>query len=161
MEETLSPEKGVAEYDFGPALRIEQYKCMERAVCWLTVRWDSDALGRAAEAEDGAWPFPRGISPSDIDGFIEYNGECLFIETKPRNGGREMRGGQKRALTALSSKGVTVLVQECDPPAQDAVVRTCVVRGGQWFAWKDSTRLERDRLVQRWFAWVDREARAA
>lgn len=135
-----------------------RHKCEVRG-CWLEHRWDSNNLGRAAMEQDGGvWPFPRGISPSDIDGFMECDGRVLFIETK--GAGAPCPSGQRRALEALSRMGATVLLQECDPPADDAVTRTRVCTGGTWGPWQDSDRLQRDRLVQRWFQWAARSEAA-
>lgn len=134
-----------------------RHNCSARG-CWLDRRWDSNALGQVAAEVDGAWPFPRGISPSDIDGFMECAGEVLFIETK-QNGAPFPRG-QELALERLSRKGVQVLMQECAPPAMDAVTRTRWCIDGRWGAWKASDRLQRDRAVQEWFRWAEGRAAA-
>lgn len=134
-----------------------RHNCNTGDNCWLERRWDPNDLGRAAEAQDGAWPFPRGISPTDIDGFIESNGRMLFIETKSQ--GAPIPVGQRRALESLSREA-TVLVQECAPPSEDAVVRTRLCMGGKWRPWVEMDRLQRDRLVQQWFRWAD-DAKAA
>jgi hypothetical protein len=136
-----------------------RHNCDEGANCWLHRRWDSDHLGRAAEAEDGTWPFPRKISPSDIDGFLECNGEVLFIETKEL--GAPIPVGQGRALTSLSLKGTTVLLQECDPPCRDVVVSVRLCVDGKWRPAQNMNRLQRDRLVQRWFHWAETGRKAA
>lgn len=131
-----------------------RHKCDARG-CWLERRWDSNLLGRAAESEDGRWPFPRGISPSDIDGFMECAGQVLFIETKDH--GAPIPRGQERALEALAQLGATVLVQECSPPNTDSVVRTRLCVKGSWKEWQSMDRLQRDRLVQEWFEWAEGE----
>ena len=48
------------------------------------------------------------IKPSDIDGFVERNGTCLFLEGK----GREafLTTGQAIAFTTLARQGNTVIV---------------------------------------------------
>lgn len=129
-----------------------RHNCRAGDNCWLNRRWDPGSLGKAAEQEDGSWPFPRRISPTDIDGFIEFAGRMLFIETKSEDA--PMPRGQERALEVLSSVA-TVLVQECAPPAEDAVIRTRLCRNGTWATWVPMGRLERDRLVQKWFAWAE------
>jgi hypothetical protein len=136
-----------------------RHNCGGGENCWLHRRWDSDQLGRAAETADGTWPFPRRISPSDIDGFLECNGELLFIETKEK--GAPIPVGQRRALTSLSRKGTTVLIQECDPPRDDAVVSVRLCVNGTWRAPAGMDRLQRDRLVQRWFQWAEKGREAA
>ena len=48
------------------------------------------------------------IKPSDIDGFVERNGVCLFLEAK----GPEafLTAGQAIAFTALARQGNTVVI---------------------------------------------------
>jgi len=135
-----------------------RYNCKQSGECWLKRRWDSAMLGSAAEEADGRWPFPRRMSPGDLDGWMECNGRLLFLETKGL--GAPIPTGQHRALTVLS-QGNTVVVQECDPPSADAVVRWRVVRDGVWHEWQQGDRLERDRLIQRWTVWAERQSRSS
>lgn len=52
--------------------------------------------------------FPRGIRPTDVDGFVEINGQLLFLEEKQEGKGPDE--GQRRALAALAARdGVTVV----------------------------------------------------
>lgn len=134
-------------------MTVFRHKCNTRG-CWLEQRWDSNLFGRAAEAVDGAWPFPRGISPSDIDGFVECRGSVLFIETK--GAGVSIPTGQDIALKSLRRLGATVLIQFCDEPATDSVVEGILLVPGYGPPRRFRlNRLERDRLAQAWFAWAD------
>jgi len=134
-----------------------RHKCAQRG-CWLERRWDSHKLGQASAEKHGVWPFPRGITPSDIDGFLECSGRVLVIETKGH--GAPVPRGQERALESLSRLGATVLLQECDPPSEDAVTRVRFCINGYWHPWKPADRLERDHIVERWFDWVEHERAA-
>lgn len=70
---------------------------------------------------DGAWDweflnscFNWGIRPTDIDGFVERNGYCLYFEAKRAS--EALKGGQKRALAHLARQPKnTVLVIYGDP----------------------------------------------
>lgn len=54
--------------------------------------------------------FPRKIRPTDVDGFIEINGQFLFIEQKGKGVAFGNETGQFRALKMLARlPGVTVL----------------------------------------------------
>jgi len=54
--------------------------------------------------------FPRGIRPTDVDGFVEINGRFLFLEEKRAGVPFGNNPGQFRALKLLAGlPGVTVL----------------------------------------------------
>ena len=64
------------------------------------------------------------IKPSDIDGVIERNGNCLFLEHKRR--GVPLKEGQRRLFQALARQGNTVIVYwESDDVITRIVLMTC------------------------------------
>jgi len=70
-------------------------------------RWRWDEFGYSSA-------FPRGISPGDIDAFLEVNGRFLFIEHKqyvPEDGPPlKMPTGQKLALERLAQQPSTTVL---------------------------------------------------
>lgn len=96
--------------------------------------------------------FPRGIMPSDIDGFVELNGHVLFIEQK-RAGGC-LSGGQARAIRRLAQlpDAAVLLIRETDDPD----VYECIYRDGETSpsGWQRYT-------VQQLQTWLSTWARAA
>jgi hypothetical protein len=112
---------------------------------------------------DGVWDFdvlegcfPRGITPTDLDGMVEVNGRFLVFETKLP--GTEMPEGQERALRALVATGLfTVLFLQGKPGVTD-------IEGLQVWRWKDGRFEQREiwpptvsalrRLCERWAKWA-------
>lgn len=122
--------------------------------CYLQRRWDPNSLGQAYNDHTGEWPFTYGqgrrCSPTDIDSLLERNGHLLFIESK--TAGAKPNKGQEIALQTLTRHGATVLVQELNPPSEDAVVRFEVWwPGGAKKRYEPATRLERDEWVAKWW----------
>lgn len=66
--------------------------------------------------------FPRGIRPSDLDGWVEINGHLLLIEQKRK--GAFLEDAQRRGLLRLSRQpGVTVVfLRETDDPERFQVL---------------------------------------
>lgn len=52
--------------------------------------------------------FPRGIVPTDVDGFVEINDNLLFLEEK--GAGAQSPMGQRIALKALATRDRTSVV---------------------------------------------------
>jgi hypothetical protein len=77
--------------------------------------------------------FRRGITPTDFDGFIDYNGE-LFILLEGKLVGKDLPNGQKMAIENLcasinASKMIVAIVFEHDTPIEsDVDVKNCLVR---------------------------------
>lgn len=86
--------------------------------------------------------FPRKIRPTDVDGFVEMNGQFLFLEEKRAGCGPDE--GQRRALKLLADlPGVTVAFFR---PGKSSDYEVLVFDGnpgqgwrpcskGQWLAW--------------------------
>lgn len=81
--------------------------------------------------------------------------EQILIETK--EAGAPLHAAQRIFLEGMSRRGVVVLVQECDPPNEDAVQRVQFCIDGEWTDWLPCDRLQRDRYIQRWFRRAERD----
>lgn len=134
-----------------------RHDCTKRQECWLDRRWNPAFVGKAYLEKFGKplcqYSSGKGCTPTDVDGFMERNGRCLFIETK--TAGAPMSAGQHRALMALVDAGHHVIVQECDPPNEDHVVKLTWYRSGDTpILLNNASSLERDKLIQRWWDWA-------
>jgi hypothetical protein len=75
----------------------------------------------------------RGITPTDFDGFIDYNGN-LFIILEGKLKDKDLPNGQKMAIENLcaavqSEKMIVAIVFEHDTPVdQEIKVKDCLVR---------------------------------
>ena len=106
------------------------------------------------------------ITPTDVDGFIDYHGECfVLIEFKFRD--KELPPAQKHALVALadSADRPTMIIvaehyvedTEQDIPAGDCKVRESYVKG---IGWRKSSRTVRELVKHGWSTWRDTAATA-
>lgn len=129
--------------------------------CYLKVRWDPNCLGKAYEDETGVWPFPYPggeCSATDIDAVLERRGRVLIVENK--QGDTKVDTGQRLVFEAFVSMGAMVLVQWCREDCSDSVFRFEL-----WFdggirerTGSEGTRLKRDELLAKWWAWADKAA---
>ena len=71
-----------------------RHKCKDYG-CYLEVHAPDWAFLKGA--------FPRGITPSDLDGFVEINGYCLTLEWKGQ--GQELTTGQAYAFQRRTLSG--------------------------------------------------------
>ena len=75
----------------------------------------------------------RGITPTDFDGFIDYNGN-LFIILEGKLKDKDLPNGQKMAIENLcaavqSEKMIVAIVFEHDTPIEQEIkVKDCLVR---------------------------------
>lgn len=94
--------------------------------------------------------FPRKIRPTDVDGFVEINGNFLFLEEKQKGAGPDE--GQRRAMKLLASlPGVTVAFFR---PGNASDFEVLIFDGTQPQGWRPCTKGQ-------WFAWLRRWAHRA
>lgn len=94
--------------------------------------------------------FPRKIRPTDVDGFVEINGQFLFLEEKVR--GASPHEGQRRALKLLATlPGVTVVFFR---PGATTDYEVLVFDGGEVEGWRKCSK-------NQWHAWLRRWIRDA
>ena len=128
--------------------------------CYLKVRWDPNCLGKAYEDDTGLWPFPYPggkCSATDIDAVLERKGRVLIVENK--QGDKKVDTGQRLVFEAFVSMGAMVLVQWCREGCSDSVFRFDLwsAKGIREHTDAEGTRLKRDQLLQKWWAWADKE----
>ncbi len=91
--------------------------------------------------------FPRKIRPTDVDGFVEMNGQFLFLEEKQAGAGPDE--GQRRALKFLATlPGVTVAFFR---PGQSSDYEVLIFDGTPPDGWLPFSEVH-------WFAWLRRWA---
>ena len=100
------------------------------------------------------------ITPTDIDGFIDYHGKC-FVIIEYKYGSKDLPTAQRRAFEALadnSSKPMMVVVAEhhVDDTEQDIEAGTCKVRevyypGIGWWKYEEATVKG---LIEAWLGFV-------
>lgn len=96
--------------------------------------------------------FPRGIRPTDVDGFVEINGHLLFLEEKQPGKGPDE--GQRRALAALAVRDdVTVVYLR----PKDAGLEVLVLGTGEPKGWQPVTRAQ----FKDWLRWWCTQAERA
>lgn len=94
--------------------------------------------------------FPRKIRPTDVDGFVEINGQFLFLEEKVRGKGPEE--GQRKALKLLATlPGVTVAFFR---PGKVADYEVLIFDGSEPQGWRECSR-------NQWYAWLRKWAQTA
>ena len=81
--------------------------------------------------------FPRGIRPTDIDGFTEVNNRFLFLEAK--NSNSDLTRGQRWAFERLSrvSPAITFIVFHWEPTTNEVgefyeILAPDVILGTGW-----------------------------
>jgi len=100
---------------------------------------------------DGCFGMTR-IKPTDIDGLIERNGKCLFLETK--RPGVCVPMGQAITHKALVSSGHSVLIiwGHTNAPSKLKLLTPSVTRT------YESADLQTLRgIVQKWFTWANKQ----
>lgn len=101
--------------------------------------------------------FPRGIHPTDVDGFVEINGHLLFLEEKQEGRGFDT-DGQRLALRALSRlPRVTVIVFR--PIGED--IETLIFAGEYASGWQRRTQPEFLDCLRQWAIRADSTRKAA
>lgn len=109
-----------------------------------TERGQIEFRARAAQLRDySGFNLPRKITPTDIDGFIEFNGQLfVFFELK-HSGAPEMTWGQRTALERLcdsvqseKTESVLFIAQHSHPAQEDIAAKDAVVvrvrHQGKW-----------------------------
>jgi hypothetical protein len=91
----------------------------------------------------------RGLRPTDIDAFIDYNGNAfVYIEAKVRY--KQIETGQRLALERVVNShekaghpAIAILVWHLEPPENTVILKDCPVAeiyfGGSWRAVKDGS----------------------
>lgn len=102
---------------------------------------------------DGCFGHTR-IRPTDVDGLIERNGKCLFIETKQP--GASIPYGQALMHKTLVRAGFSVLIVwgEKDSPCKIKLLTPSTTRT---YEQADIETLRS--LVSKWFTWADKQPR--
>lgn len=91
--------------------------------------------------------FPRKIRPTDVDGFVEINGEFLFLEEK--SAGVAPDNGQRIALRRLAGlPGVTVVFFRPNEPVSD--LETLVFDGSEPCGWQPCSTTQFHAWLRRW-----------
>lgn len=94
--------------------------------------------------------FPRKIRPTDVDGFVEINGQFLFLEEKQAGAGPDE--GQRIALRRLASlPGVTVAFFR---PGKASDYEVLIFDGEPAQGWRPCSK-------HQFFAWLRRWAQRA
>lgn len=72
----------------------------------------------------------RRISPTDLDGLIDYNGEA-FIILEGKVKGTKLQTGQRKAIEnlckALSKFSIALVFEHKTPTTEDVIVKDCIV----------------------------------
>jgi hypothetical protein len=97
------------------------------------------------------------IRPADIDGMVERNGHFLFLEGKPV--GLVFGGGQKLALTRLSSQPKTYVIVFYGHPPEEEIARIETAYQGEWTQQRSPSLSTLRHLCQRWYEWANRSGR--
>ena len=95
------------------------------------------------------------IRPTDIDGFVERNGHCLYLETK--RPGANIPFGQRLTYRAWCSKGDSVIViwgEKNKPQRIQVFSPRYPPPDGKVYAYANLDKLKW--LVSQWFDLVDR-----
>lgn len=94
---------------------------------------------------------PRSIRPTDVDGFIEINGQFLFLEEK--GAGKHLEEGQRKALRALTTwPGHTVL---CFRPKTGGDHEFLVFKDGEGSGWRECSRSQLKAWIRNWCVRAD------
>lgn len=100
------------------------------------------------------------ITPTDIDGLIEYHGKC-FILLEYKHRGKDLPTGQRRALEAMAdslNKPAILIVAEhhVDDASQDIPAESCRVRESYvpGFGWRKGRGTVKA-LVDAWINFVE------
>lgn len=95
--------------------------------------------------------FPRKIRPTDVDGFVEINGQFLFLEEKQKGAGPDE--GQRRALKLLASLDpVTVLFFR---PGKSSDYEFLIFDGGEPQGWRPCSKGQLFAWLRRWAQTAD------
>lgn len=119
-----------------------------------------DVLRHAQSKWSWAWLVPAfgdsRISPTDVDGFVERNGQFLVLECKPVL--EAMPQGQRLALTALARIPVfTVLILIGNPPDDPRELITLP----NWDVREPVTQEQMIETVRRWYEWANSPQQSA
>ena len=96
--------------------------------------------------------FRYGIRISDIDGVVERNGKCLYIETK--SPGTPIPIGQQKLHQQWLRKGDTVLIVWGQPNSPESAL---LMHSDKWKKRYDNCDNELlERIVKEWFEYADK-----
>jgi hypothetical protein len=132
---------------------------MEKAMIPKTVLYPDAFLRSKSANNDGVfdWEWTSGcfgetkITPMDIDGFVERNGQFIVFETKDK--GVQVKAGQQIALEQLHKMGrFTIVIIHGKLSPETAEVWYPKTKAKKHFVGIDEIR----NLVSRWYAWADK-----
>jgi hypothetical protein len=132
---------------------------VEKVALPKTVLFPEAFLRSKSANNDGVfdWEWTAGcfgetkITPMDIDGFVERNGQFIVFETK--DVGVPVKGGQEIALKRLHSIGrFTIVIIHGKIIPETAEVWYPKSKSVRYFSGVDEIR----NLVSRWYVWADK-----
>ena len=103
--------------------------------------------------------FPRGVVPTDIDGFVELSGKFLVMEFKAESAVKadRMATGQRRAFQALQSTGLfTIFVIGLNKSFEPSHIRIMSSVEGKASCLKKCDKASLRQLCFRWAQWVEK-----